>query len=266
MSILKNHETLLQVLLFLFIIVSIWLIELRLAMQSLKDKLSHSYVNMSFIVTALPIQLALSLGVLFVSGWVTVHHWGMLYLFPAHQSFWVKYLIGFLLLDLFEYCYHILMHKTSTLWRFHLIHHSDEQIDVSTTLREHPCETMVRVIFLMLWVFLSGASIGLLLLRQTVQTISNLSAHSSYQLPRGMEKIFSLVLITPGLHHIHHHFELPYTDCNYGDVLSIWDRLFGTYCKEIPGAVKFGLDKYQPHSSTHFPTLIKYPFYKADKI
>lgn len=264
LSILKNHATLVQIILYLAVIITIWLAELRLAIISLREKWQHTYVNLKFVMAALPVQLILTFFVIFVSGWVTIHKWGILYLFPHHDSFWIKYVVGFFLMDFFEYVYHVCMHKVKTLWGFHLIHHTDLQMDVSTTIREHPGETFIRVCFQVLWVFLAGASMGLLLLRQTIQTFANLIAHTQYQLPRRADKIFGLLFITPNLHHVHHHFELPYTDCNYGDVFSIWDRMLGTYRELNISEIKFGLDVYEGHSTTDFPDLVKFPFLKRD--
>lgn len=249
-----------QIVLYLIVIVTIWTAEFITALHSLKDKWKHTWGNLLFIVTALPIQLGLTFFVIFISGWVTFHHWGILYVIPFHNHIWLRYVAGFFLMDFFEYVYHVNMHKISSFWKFHLVHHTDQEMDVSTTVREHPGETMIRVCFQMLWVFLAGASVGLLLLRQTVQTFANLIAHTNLKLSNRAEKIWGLLFITPNLHHVHHHFELPYTDCNYGDVFSIWDRLFGTYQKMKSTDIKFGLDVYSGQSSTDFMELIKYPF------
>ncbi|MGY0037485.1 sterol desaturase family protein [Pedobacter sp. NJ-S-72] len=167
---LKDHGTLIQIVLYLVVIISIWLAEFSVAIHSLKKKWQHTWVNLMFIGTALPIQLAMTLIVIFVSGWVSIHHWGILYLLPHSHSPWVKYVAGFFLMDFFEYIYHVIMHKAGPLWNFHLVHHTDIEMDVSTTVREHPGETFIRVCFQIIWVFLAGASIGLLLLRQTVRT------------------------------------------------------------------------------------------------
>ncbi len=264
-SMLKDHGTMIQIILYLIVIVSLWIAEFSVTLKSMKEKWQHTWVNLMFIVTALPVQLALTLFVVFVSGWVTLHHWGILYHIPYHDNNWVKYTAGFFLMDFFEYVYHVIMHKAAPLWRFHLVHHTDLEMDVSTTVREHPGETFVRVCFQIIWVFLSGASIGLLLLRQTVQTFANLIAHTYIKIPGKTEKICGMLFITPGLHHVHHHFELPYTDCNYGDVFSIWDRLFGTYKEMKTNDIRFGLDIYQGYSTTNFFDLVKFPFVKRSK-
>ncbi|MGY4384153.1 sterol desaturase/sphingolipid hydroxylase (fatty acid hydroxylase superfamily) [Pedobacter sp. UYP24] len=257
--IIHNHPASVQVILFLTTIIVLWLWELRVTLSAI-SKWRHTKGNLKFIITALPIQLCLSVGIIAISVYTSLHNLGILNLIPFGSYIWLKYLCGFFLLDLFEYIYHRVMHKIPSLWRFHQIHHSDEDVDVSTTLREHPVETVIRLAFQMVWVFLSGASLSLLLLRQTIQTLSNLFAHSSYRLPATIENIFSKLFITPGLHHVHHHFKMPYTDCNYGDVLSIWDRLLGTY-KELPKSeITYGIDCYPNAANANFKGLVARPF------
>ena len=222
----SDHEDITQLILYAAVITSLWFSEVLISTHGLKDKWKHTAVNSMFIFTALPIQLTLTSFIVLISIWANVHHWGLINFIPFHSNPWVYYISLFVLMDLCEYVYHVIMHKTDTLWKFHLVHHSDLHVDVSTTVREHPGETCVRTCFLMLWTFLLGPAIGVLILRQTFQTISNVSAHTEFRLSPRVNKILGFLFITPNLHHVHHHYELPHTDCNYGDVLSIWDRLF----------------------------------------
>lgn len=256
-----------QVLLYTAIILSLWLTEGLILSTSFKDKWKHTFTNLLFIFTALPVQLFMTIFVLIVSGWVTVNHWGLLYLLPHPNSIFVKYILGFILLDFCEYVYHVIMHKTKPLWKFHLVHHSDMELDVSTTVREHPAETFVRMCFLILWVYCLGASFGVLLLRQTIQTISNITSHTQFRLSGRTEKIISYFFITPNLHHVHHHYQLPYTDCNYGDVLSIWDRIFKTYGDPLPmRSITFGIDTHMNKKvNSSFVEILKIPFRKISE-
>lgn len=249
-----------QVLLFFGVLCSLWCAEYIFFANFQKNKLQRTGSNLLFILTALPIQLGLSLVVVMVSTWCSTHNWGMLALLSNPDRLWAKYLLGFLFLDLMDYLYHVLMHKTGIFWQFHQVHHTDDVVDVSTTLREHPGETFIRVSFLVLFVFLSGAPIGLLILRQTIQTISNLIAHTQLRLPAKMERFLGFILVTPHIHSIHHHDVLPYTDSNYGDVLSIWDRMFGTYKELNKNEICHGLDVISPDQASCFKKLIKIPF------
>jgi sterol desaturase/sphingolipid hydroxylase (fatty acid hydroxylase superfamily) len=172
----------------------------------------------------------------------------------------------FVLMDLCEYVYHVIMHKFDFLWKFHLVHHSDLEVDVSTTVREHPGETFVRMSFQILWVFLLGPVAAVLVLRQTVQTFSNIAAHTQFRLPERINRVVGLIFITPNLHHVHHHYQLPYTDCNYGDVLSIWDRLFGTYAELEKEETVYGVDTHmEPEKNGRIQNIMKIPFQKLER-
>jgi len=265
-SLFSHHEDLTQVILYAGIITGLWFAEMMASVESIRNKWKHSVVNTLFIFTALPIQLLLTTFVVLISAWVTAHHWGLITFIPYHYNHWVYYISLFILLDLCEYIYHVTMHKAEPLWKFHLVHHSDLKVDVSTTTREHPCETCIRTCFLMLWVFICGPAIGVLILRQTFQSFSNIVAHTEFRLPERVNKIVAMVFITPNLHHVHHHYQLPYTDCNYGDVLSIWDRLFGTYGQLSKAETVFGIDTHMDEKlNANFIGAVKIPFQKFER-
>ncbi len=259
----STHEDLTQLFLYAAVITSLWFAELMFSLKDLQLKWKHSAINALFIFTALPVQLSLTSFIVLISVWANTHHWGLVNFIPYHQNKWVYYISLFFLLDFCEYIYHVTMHKIDTLWKFHLVHHSDLQVDVSTTVREHPGETFVRTCCLMLWTFLLGPAVGVLILRQTFQTVSNIAAHTEFRLSPRANKIIGLLFITPNLHHVHHHYELPYTDCNYGDVLSVWDRLFGTFCELERGDTVFGIDTHMDENvNGRFLSVIKVPFQK----
>lgn len=261
----SQHEDLSQVLLYAGVITGLWFAEMLVSHDGIKTKWQHSSVNTLFIFTALPIQLLLTTFVVLISGWVTARHWGLINLLPFHANHWVYYIALFMMLDLCEYIYHVTMHKAEPLWKFHLVHHSDLKVDVSTTIREHPCETCIRTCFLMLWVFICGPAIGVLILRQTFQSFSNIIAHTEFRLSPELNKFVGLIFITPNLHHVHHHYQLPYTDCNYGDVLSIWDRIFGTYANLEREDTVFGIDTHMDETMNGtFLNVLKIPFQKFD--
>ena len=234
------HATAVQTSLFAFILTTTWLFEWAFQPQLANLKWRHTALNSLFIVSALPIQIGMMLLCVCVSRWTTQHHWGLIYLLPNAEQPLIKYGLMFVALDFLDYVYHVTMHHVGVLWRFHLVHHTDQAVDVSTTVREHPGETFIRNCFLILWVFLCGASLEVLILRQTTETISNLLSHSALRLPPKFAQFMGWLLITPNLHHVHHHYVLPATNRNYGDVFSVWDRLFGTFANLPPEATVFG--------------------------
>ncbi|QEC75290.1 sterol desaturase family protein [Mucilaginibacter ginsenosidivorax] len=265
-SFIAKNQDIVQLAYFAVIITLLWCSEVIFTNSIATEKFKHTRVNLLFILTALPVQLGMISLVLLVSAWVNQHHWGLINYLPFHKNPWVYYTSLFILMDLCEYIYHVIMHKFDFLWKFHLVHHSDLKVDVSTTVREHPGETFVRTSFQMLWVFLLGPVAMVLVLRQTVQTFSNIAAHTTLRLPNRINKIVGLVFITPNLHHVHHHYQLPYTDCNYGDVLSIWDRLFGTFAELEKEHTVFGVDTHlEPSKNSVFLNILKIPFQKLER-
>ncbi|RZK89711.1 MAG: sterol desaturase family protein [Methylobacterium sp.] len=261
LAILVDHATAIQAGLFGGVITATWWIEARRLGHEGGRKQRRTRTNALFVLCALPLQLMMAGLCVQAALWSADQGWGLLRLLPWHDSGWVKYGLMFLLLDLLDWVYHYLMHHVPVLWRFHLVHHTDQAIDVSTTVREHPGETVARNGFLIGWVLLTGASLELLVLRQTVETVSNILAHTTFRLRAGPDRVLGWLLITPNLHHVHHHRLQPYTDRNFGDVFSLWDRLFGTYAALPREAVVFGLDTHaDPAGDDGFVRALAMPF------
>lgn len=238
----STHATATQVAFFIGFLGMLWVLEHRLAAQDLGKKLGHTVFNASFLLLALPVQMTMVSVMLGIAQWSTARHFGLLYLLPCHDSVLVKYGAMFLVLDFLDYAYHFGAHRIPWLWRLHLVHHTDRSLDVTTTFREHPLETLVRMLTLCLWVALCGASIQLLVLRQTFESIANIGQHSRVALPPALIRWLQYFFITPDMHQSHHHAYRPGTDCNYGDVLNLWDRLFGTLLSVPSAQIQFGVD------------------------
>ena len=261
-----RHADLTQILLFAGAISVLWAVEHVVIALPEGEKLRHTGVNALFALTALPIELVLSAACLAASRETLDHGLGLVNLFPDPSSAWVKYGLVFVALDLFDYVYHRLMHHVPPLWRFHLVHHTDQLVDSSTTVREHPGETAIRSAALVLWTVLLGASFEVLLMRQAAETVCAILAHSALRMPPRAARIIGLVFVTPNLHHVHHHNVLPYTDSNFGGVFSIWDRLFGTFAELSPEETVFGLDTHMDAAHVEdFGRLVVMPFQRADE-
>lgn len=257
-----------EALFFSTLLVACWNIENLAGLAVGYRKWNHAFLNAKFIVTGTIPQFMMGLFFVKTMQWTGVHHFGLLYHFPYMKHPFALFLLSFILLDLGEYIYHVIMHKIKRLWMFHAVHHSDNIVDVSTTLREHPGENLIRNSFTLLWVFFSGTILWTLLLRQLIQIASNLLAHMNCRLPEKLDAVLGVLFITPNLHQVHHHYQRPYTDCNYGDVLSIWDRLFGTFCRLPYEDIVFGVDVYMDKKvNSKYLSLMKLPFgkYKKEK-
>ncbi|MBS1586040.1 MAG: DUF2147 domain-containing protein [Bacteroidetes bacterium] len=233
-----------RVLLFTFVTFCIWNIEILKPLHNDFRKWQHAKKNVLFLILVSPVQLAMGTGINTVLRFTEHYRVGLLNLAAFQHHPLSILIVGFILLDLGEYTYHFIMHKFKVLWLIHAVHHIEEEVDVSTTLREHPAETAVRLIFLMGWILILGVPLWALMFRQFIQIISNLLSHSNFEFPEKTNRVVSILFITPNLHHIHHHFEQPYTDRNYGDVLSVWDRIFGTFCNDQL-TVNYGVDTFK---------------------
>lgn len=229
-------------------------------------KWKHAFINAPFILINIPGQLLLGLAFIKTIEWTTQHQFGLLHHLPVSRNSFLLFLASFVFLDFGEYVYHVTMHKVKRLWMFHIVHHSDRVVDVSTTLREHPGENFIRLSFTLLWMFIGGVAFWILILRQIIQVFTTLFAHMNYRLPERVDSVIGLIFITPNLHQVHHHYKQPYTDCNYGDVFSMWDRLFGTFKRMPAGELIFGVDTCMKKEDTgNFVSLVKIPFGKYRK-
>tara|TARA_R110002051_G_scaffold234056_5_gene295609 strand:+ start:494 stop:3838 length:3345 start_codon:yes stop_codon:yes gene_type:complete len=261
MEIFKNNTLVLQLLVYAGILLFFWILELIFSNQKFSKKLFHTLVNGKFLFLVVPVQIILSLVVFLAASWTETSQWGLMHLTSLSTNSFLFYILSFIALDFLDYMYHFMMHKTPLFWRFHQVHHSDMDVDITTTIREHPGETFIRVSYSILAVMLVGASPGVLIFKQFVQSFSNLAAHSNVKLPKKINKIVSLVFVTPNTHHVHHHFQLPYTDSNYGDVLTIWDRLFSTFTTLENSEIVHGVDTNMNQKlNLNFKDLIYRPF------
>lgn len=237
--------------------------EILFEFKKVNFKLNHILTNSLFILPAAPVQFLIGILIVKELSFETLNQDGFLNLLNLKSDYFLIFILGFVLLDFCEYVYHVIMHKVKRLWMIHLVHHSDRDLTVSSTLREHPAETTIRLLFLVIWIFLTGVPFWVLLFRQFIQIVSNVFAHSNFRLSERVDKKLSLLFVTPNMHQVHHHYLQPYTDKNYGDVLSIWDRLFGTYTTADKNELEFGVDNYlDKNENTNFFSLLKIPFGK----
>ena len=245
-----------------------WIIEGSiplLQLQYKKSKLKHAATNFSFTVIHLVIHTFLAVLIVMVSDWCRLQQFGIVYWLNAGIG--TTILIAFLTLDFFGgWLVHITEHKVPVLWRFHIIHHADNNVDVTTGLRHHPGESVLRGLFFFIGIIVSGAPMYTVMIFQTVLIIATAFTHANISLPKRLDKALSYVLISPNMHKVHHHWKQPYTDSNYGAILSIWDRLLGTFKKLEPSEIKYGLDRYYPNEKDeNFISLMKSPFIKQHK-
>lgn len=229
-----------------------------------KNKLRHAGVNMLFTVIHLVIHTFLAILIIMLSDWCRTNQFGFVYW--TNAGILGTILISFLTLDFFGgWLVHITEHKVPFLWRFHVIHHSDNNVDVTTGLRHHPGESVLRGIFFFMGIVVSGAPMYAVMIFQTIIVLSTAFTHANISLPKRLDKALSYVFVSPNMHKVHHHWKQPYTDSNYGAVLSIWDRLLGTFKKLDPSQIRYGLDRYYSNEKDEdIMSLMKSPFTKQN--
>ncbi|MBL0068297.1 MAG: sterol desaturase family protein [Chitinophagaceae bacterium] len=243
-----------------------WIIEGAIPLFTLhfkKNKLRHAGVNLVFTVIHLIIHTLLAIVIIKLSDWCLHEKFGMVYWF--NSGVLATVIIGVLALDFSSWLVHLTMHKVPLLWRFHLVHHSDTNIDVTSGLRHHPGDSLLRGIFFLLLIFISGAPMYSVMMYQTLVVLATAFTHANIRLPGWLDHSLSYFLISPNMHKVHHHWKQPYTDSNYGAVFSIWDRLLGTFSKLDINQVKYGLDKHYPaEKDEDVMSLLKKPFQPLD--
>ncbi len=227
-----------QTLFFTMLFLICWNIENFYGVTRNYKKFKTSSINFYFVLSGSFVQFIM--GFLFVKILTleNIHQYGF-----SKLSNVTSIILTFICLDFAYYIYHVVMHKVKKIWRFHAVHHSDVVLNVSTSLREHPVETVIRLSQYMAVSLFLGPMLWILALHQFVQIASKIIIHSNFRLPDKLDKYLSYLVITPNMHHVHHHFKQPYTDSNYGDLFSIWDRMFGTFTYLSKEQVQFGLDE-----------------------
>jgi sterol desaturase/sphingolipid hydroxylase (fatty acid hydroxylase superfamily) len=180
----------------------------------------------------------------------------------------VRVVLGIVLLDFsVGYLSHRTLHASSFLWRFHRIHHCDDFVDVTTTYRTHPVETVWRFLFAVAPVWLIGIPAQAVVIQRLLQASFGVMEHSNVRLPRAVDRLLSHLLVTPNVHKVHHSRMLAETNSNYANVLTVWDRIFGTFTSsERAYSVVYGLDDADPARIASFPALLAMPFASPDEV
>ena len=174
----------------------------------------------------------------------------------------VKALSGVIVLDFTSYFIHRFIHKSKILWRFHRVHHSEIDMDSSTSFKFHPLEAIILFPALLTEIGLIGISLPAIVLYNAIILPIFFILHSNFNYPKWVEKIFSPIFATPEFHRVHHSDEQKYTDSNYGDIFSLWDRLFGTFQKADPSKLHYGLKEFSDKKTQSFWYMITTPFRK----
>ncbi len=224
-------------------------------------KAAHLGINLFFTLTTVVVNFLMAFMLLRTADWVVADKIGLLQWLPE-MPLWLFFVLGLLLMDLVgAYFIHWMEHKVRWMWRFHLVHHTDPNVDTTTANRHHPGESVFRFVFTLIGIVVCGAPISLIMMYQSLSVVFTQFNHANIQFPRWLDNALSWVVVTPGMHRVHHHYVLPLTDTNYGNIFSIWDRLFGTFAQSDNEKLIFGIDTHpDPKEHSNVWELLKLPF------
>ncbi|MCK0156271.1 sterol desaturase family protein [Cellulophaga sp. F20128] len=244
-----------------------WLLEGILPLQRFTyKKWRHAWPNLFFTITTIIINFLLAFLLLWTSDWTVASDFGILNWLPD-MPLWLYAIVGVLLLDFFgAYLAHFTEHKVKPLWMIHLVHHSDHNVDTTTANRHHPLESVIRFAFTLMGVLVVGAPMGVVMLYQSLSLVATQFGHANIRLPKKVDETLSYFIVSPDMHKVHHHYVLPYTDSNYGNIFSIWDRLFGTFMKLDRDTIIYGVDTFPDEvENGSVKGLLKQPFHRYRK-
>lgn len=216
-------------------------------------------------VISIPSFLLLRFMFLPVMIWLTIRneswHFGLNYLYKL--PVWIEFAIAFLIFDYTNYLWHILNHRIPLLWRFHLVHHTDLDLDVHTAIRFHFGELIGSLFFRGTFVLLSGASPLVVVIYEIIFEGATLFHHSNTKLPLPFEKGLNKLIVTPRMHGIHHSEIKEETDSNFSVIFSFWDRIHQTIRLQIhQDMVKIGMPSYKKENELTIFNLLMLPFKK----
>lgn len=177
--------------------------------------------------------------------------------------FVVHFLLAFVLMDLAIYFQHVMFHALPMFWRFHRVHHSDLDCDITTGLRFHPFEMVISIIFKFIVIISIGAPVLAVVIFEIILNAASMFTHSNIKMHRSIETFVRWFMVTPDMHRVHHSMVENETNSNFGFFISVWDRLFGTYISQpVNGHEKMeiGLSFFREPKWQNLRWLIYLPF------
>jgi len=176
---------------------------------------------------------------------------------------WAELIIAVVVLDLVVYIQHVLMHAVPILWRLHMVHHSDLDVDVTTGVRFHPIEIALSMFIKIGAVILIGVSPTAVLMFEVMLNATSMFNHSNVRIPVQVDRMLRWIVVTPDMHRVHHSVIPRETNRNFGFNLSWWDRVLGTYLSDPSKGHEYmtiGLEQYRDPTRLTWLGLVALPF------
>lgn len=223
------------------------------------SRLRHAMPNVALTLMLVITNLGLSFSSAYLAGFTVRNGIG---LFPIlGLSSWAQIILGVLALDLFGCFAHVLLHKSWLGWQFHRVHHSENAVDVTTAFRQHPGETVWRILWQLTAIVVFGIPLWIVIVYLILSGLNAELEHANIRINFRVDRWLRLLVVTPNMHKVHHSRVQKETDSNYSNIFSLWDRLFGTYTSSIDfRRLNYGLDGFDVKERQTLRGLLKMPF------
>ena len=242
----------------------LWVLETWLPFaEGRAERIRHAGRNLTLtFLNAVMLALVFTGLTFWVAEWAHTHELGLLnrLAVPA-GSWWMKFLAALLLLDALMYLWHRAVHRIPVLWRFHRVHHSDPELDVTTSIRFHFGEIAVSAVLRLALIPIFGFSFAHLILYDLIQLPIIQMHHSNLRLPLAVDRVLRAVIVTPNMHQVHHSRVGKELNSNYSSIFSLWDRIGKTFrLRTDPRTPEFGLPGFDSESKQSVWGLLRTPF------
>ncbi len=189
--------------------------------------------------------------------------WGVLNIVSV--PYWAALLISVAVLDLAIYLQHVMFHALPSLWRLHMVHHADLDLDVTSGSRFHPIEILISMLYKLAVISVLGPPVLGVLIFEVVLNALAMFNHANVRMPLVLDRVLRWIIVTPDMHRVHHSVDSREHNRNFGFNLSLWDRVLGTYrdqpAKGHQGMI-IGLNKFREITWQTIPRLLAMPFFK----
>jgi sterol desaturase/sphingolipid hydroxylase (fatty acid hydroxylase superfamily) len=262
-SLFQFDETTIRGIVFLVIFFCMMIWEMAAPRRKLTVKKSNRwFTNLAIIIiNNVLVRAAVPLMPAALAALARNRQWGILIYFNMPP--WLEIVVAVILLDLAIYLQHVMFHTLPLLWRLHLVHHADLDIDVTTGLRFHPIEIVISMFIKLFAVLLLGPDPLAVIIFEAVLNGSSMFNHANIRMPAGVDRILRYFIVTPDMHRVHHSVNIRETNSNFGFNAPWWDRLFGTY-RDRPAAghesMAIGLAQYRKPARYNLIWVLALPF------
>lgn len=264
LELIQQNETAIRLTVFLgvFLLLAAW--EISSPLRTLTTaRTKRWFNNIALIITGtLLLRFVFPTAAIGIAILIEKNHWGILNYNQVPDG--LRLILAIILLDLSIYFQHVMFHTLPLLWRFHSVHHSDHELDVTTGLRFHPFEILISMLVKFMTIAALGAPVLAVIIFEIILNATSMFTHSNIRINSTLERIIRWAFVTPNMHWSHHSVVENETNSNFGFNLSIWDRIFGTYL-DAPASgtdgLTLGLTQFNDHPKwRRFRWLLYMPF------